>query len=501
MEFSLHLSARSEALLSATEMGNLDEVKLSIKGGAIINAIDPDGRTALHIAAYLKHMKIVKYLLANGADVNAIDWCNKCSPLNYATFNNDLKMIRLFTKSGADMECSEWNGNMPIHTAVEKGYLEIVKYFLENGLDVDITNTKSKMTPLHMAACKAYIEIVDYLLLNKANVRLKDDQNRSAIHYGVKGGNAKVVKILLEKGVDINAKDRFEWTPLYLACRYGYLEIVHLLLKKGAVCNLQGRSQNDSLLHWACENGLLESVKYFISRGVDVDFGTIQEYTLLHVAARFKQIEMVKYLIENGADVNKKTLPKGATPLYFAIKNMCPEVAEFLILNGADLKEADYTGKSILSIALKDVSGDYEESEQSDNVVIAKLIIKYTVLIYNPTENFIQGGCPFFKELSQYYNDCQKEMTSMKNVIIKNSNVSLYQIICDSNKGNAFIQYLRNDTIKKELQNIEDCLKNFSIYGSILPLVQHWVKRGFQRIELLSDADITMKKIAPHLPS
>ncbi|XP_050505286.1 serine/threonine-protein phosphatase 6 regulatory ankyrin repeat subunit B-like [Diabrotica virgifera virgifera] len=390
---------------------------------------------------------------------------------------------------------------MPIHMAAKKGYLKIVKYFLENGIHVDIINKKSKKTPLHMAARGGYIKIVDYLLLNKANVRLKDCQKRSSIHYGVIGGDAEIVHGLMEQGVDINAKDRFKLTPLHLACRSWYLDIAQLLLKNGAVCNLQGRSRNYSPLHLASETGCLEIVKYFISLGVDVNFGTIQEYTLLHAACKWDQIGMVKYLFENGADVNKKTLPKGATPLYFAIKNRSPNVAEFLLLNGADLREAEYKGKSTLSTALKDVSGDYEESEQTEYLVIAKLIIKYTVLIYNPVEKFIEDGCPFFEELSQYYNDCQKEITSMRSVTIKNSTVSLYQIICDSNKGNAFIKYLRNDNIKKELQNIEDYLKDFSIYGDILPLVQHWVKEGLQRMKLLSDADFIMGKIAPKLPS
>uniref|UniRef100_A0A6P7GVC2 Ankyrin repeat domain-containing protein 7-like n=1 Tax=Diabrotica virgifera virgifera TaxID=50390 RepID=A0A6P7GVC2_DIAVI len=321
------------------------------------------------------------------------------------------------------------------------------------------------------------------------------------IHHGVLGGNAKIVKILLEKGADINAKDILKLTPLHLACRDGYLEIVHLLLKKGAVCNLQERSRNNSPLHLASETGCLETVKYFIGLGADVNFGTNQEYTLLHAACKWDKIEMVKFLIENGADVNKKTLPKGATPLYFAIRNMYPEVSEFLLLNGADLKQAQYKGNCPLWIALKHMSGDYPEAEHTKYMVLAKVIIKYTVLIYNHVETIIPDGCPFVTELLQYYNDCQKEITRMRSVIIKNSTVSLYQIICDSNKGNAFIKYLHNDKIKIELQNIEDYLKDFSIYGNILPLVQHWVKEGFQRIELLSDADIIMNQIAPKLPS
>ncbi|XP_050505193.1 ankyrin-1-like isoform X1 [Diabrotica virgifera virgifera] len=506
IEFPLHLASR---------LGNLDAVQQLIEGGAEINEVDSSGLTALHVATFSQHKKVAKYLLAHGADLNAIETYQQETPLNISTGINDHEMVRLLIEAGANMQCLDISGNMPIHIAAKKGYLNIVECFLENGINVDILNEISKMTPLHMAACGGYIEVVDYLLLNNANVHLKDCRSRSSIHHGVLGGKAKIVKMLIEKGVDVNVED-INWTPLHLACRHGNLEIVKLLLENGAVYdNRQGKSRNYSPLLVAIEMGHLEIIKYFISIGVDVNFSTNNEdYTLLHAACTNTQaqvqIEIVKLLIENGADVNKKTLSKGATPLYCAINRMRPYVAELLILNGADLKQSKYKGNSLLSIALNNVERNYEEinrfcgnwSEQTDSMEIARVIIKYTVLIYNPIKTIIQDGCPFFRAFLQYYNDCQKEITSMKSMIIKNTNVSLYRIICDSNKGNnAFVQYLRNDNIKNELQNIEDYLKEFSIYGNILPLVQHWVKKGFQRMELLAHADVMMKKLAPQLPS
>uniref|UniRef100_A0A6P7HEK0 Serine/threonine-protein phosphatase 6 regulatory ankyrin repeat subunit A-like n=1 Tax=Diabrotica virgifera virgifera TaxID=50390 RepID=A0A6P7HEK0_DIAVI len=172
------------------------------------------GRTALHAATDLKLTEVTKYLLAQGADVNAIEKCKEWSPLHYATFNNDLEIIQLLTEAGADMECSDVNGSMPIHMTAEKGYLDIVKYIFEKGVDVDIINQDLRMTSLQLGARGGHFEVVDYLLLNNANVHFKDCKNRSSIHYGVIGGNAKSVHGLIEKGGDINAKDMFKMTPL-----------------------------------------------------------------------------------------------------------------------------------------------------------------------------------------------------------------------------------------------------------------------------------------------
>ncbi|XP_050505213.1 ankyrin-1-like [Diabrotica virgifera virgifera] len=493
---TLPSSIRIWPLHRATKCRSLCDVQHLVEGGALINETDYDGCTALHIAVHSKLTDIVKYLVEKGADVNATEVSRGRSPLHYATFNNDLELVRLLTESGANVQYSSTDVDidMPILFAVEVGNIEIVKYYLENGIDVDVKLGKYKMTPLHIAASRGYIKLVDFLLLNNANVHLKDLQNRSSIHHAVISGKVKIVHDIIEKGVNINDGDIFKWTPLYIACRENYFEIVKLLFQNGAMSNLEERSRNRCPVHLATEMGRIEIIKYFISGGVDVNLGTTEECTLLHVAARFKQIEIVKYLLENGADVNKKI--QGVTPLYVAVDSSCPNVTELLIQNGADLKLAECEGESILSLALEVVRA----YRPRNHTVVVKVIIKYTVLIYNPIEQFIPDGCPFFEELTQYCKDCQKEITGMKNVIIKNSTISLYQIICDSNKHNAFIKYLCNDNIKNEIQNIEDCLKEFSIYSNINPLIQFNIKKGIQRMELFKDADLAMKKFVPKLP-
>ncbi|XP_050519331.1 ankyrin-3-like [Diabrotica virgifera virgifera] len=438
-----------------------------------------DSDTALRIAAKFKHLEIAKYLLAHGADVNAIEAERCWSPLHIATENNDIEMIRLFTEAGANMQCRTlYYGNMPVHVAAYLGYKEIIKYFIEQGIYVDITNT-FKMTPLQIAARNGHCEVVDYLLLNNANVHLRGEENKGSIHYAVLGGNAKIVHRLIEKGVDINISDSNTVTPLLQACKQGCVEIVQLLLENGA----------------------------------DVDFHTNKGYTLLHIACMYHRLGMVKFLLENGAKVNKKTIEK-TTPLYFALsgtrKNKCPswEIAELLILNGADLQQAEYKGNCpLLTVLRNSLLTSLRDLQYEANLhkyeAAAKVIIKYNVLIYNPVETCLPYKwfwCRDFKELEQYYNDCQNEIKSMMRVVIKNTTVSLYQLICESNKGDAFVKYLRNDNIKNELQNIEDYLKDFLIYRNIKPLVQLRVKEGFKKVELLRDSDLIMKKIAPQLP-
>jgi ankyrin repeat protein len=82
---------------------NKDMIKLLINNGADVNAINNDGYTPLMVALSNNYDKdIIELLINNGADVNAInDYWN--TPLIYAlTSINDKDIIQLLLDNGAD---------------------------------------------------------------------------------------------------------------------------------------------------------------------------------------------------------------------------------------------------------------------------------------------------------------------------------------------------------------------------------------------------------------
>ena len=82
---------------------------------------------------------------------------------------------------------------------------------------------------LGLAALYGHAEIVEYLLNGGFDVNLRDEGNRTALHYAVLGNRIEMTKLLISKGADVDAigkiLDQKRSTPLHLAVRLGDCEV------------------------------------------------------------------------------------------------------------------------------------------------------------------------------------------------------------------------------------------------------------------------------------
>jgi ankyrin repeat protein len=132
MEEELDRAGRS-ALHYAALDGDVDRVIELIAQGADVNAVDQaGGHTALHFAAQGQHTETARALLSAGAEVDARDRFGK-TPLSMALFNvrdRDGEVIRVLLASGADPNLKNNNGISP------RGLVETVdNYDLKRFLD------------------------------------------------------------------------------------------------------------------------------------------------------------------------------------------------------------------------------------------------------------------------------------------------------------------------------------------------------------------------------
>lgn len=135
--------------------------------------------TPLTNASNLGYLKVVKFLLEKGVDVNKSN-LRRESPLILATKNQDIDIIRLLVDGGANVNKVSGILETPLFIASRDGFLDGIYFLISKGADVNKSNTHGE-TPLHIAA---------------------------------KNGNKDVIRLLIEKGADVNQKDEKGNTPV-----------------------------------------------------------------------------------------------------------------------------------------------------------------------------------------------------------------------------------------------------------------------------------------------
>ena len=138
-----NLNSRDDAgntlLITASSKGYSDIVKYLVDKGALIDALNPVGQTALNKAIYFGNNKIAKYLISKNADINLTDERFVLLPLVAAVRGNNLEMGRLLLKNGADINrIDSINSFSPIMWATAYQNKEFIQLLLQYKPDLTI---------------------------------------------------------------------------------------------------------------------------------------------------------------------------------------------------------------------------------------------------------------------------------------------------------------------------------------------------------------------------
>jgi ankyrin repeat protein len=206
-----------------------------------------------------------------------------------------------------------------------KRNIRIIQLLIDNGANVNVKDNEGNI-PLNLAYIKGYKEGVECLLDGGANVN-------TLLHLASYDGNLEMIELLFKPklfkskyNIDVNIKNNTGLTSLYVASLQGHQEVVALLLANRADLSIADESGNTPI-HVASSEGKLEVVKVFVnSKGKFV--------------------------------VNIKNSLSGKSPIHYASCNGHPEVAAFLLANGADPIVVDNFGNTPLHVA--SLRGDIE---------------------------------------------------------------------------------------------------------------------------------------------
>ena len=352
------LSGADLRLIDAVRRGDRNAVRALLRNHVDVNVAQPDGSTALLLAADRNDPELVDLLIKAGANVNARNDYG-ATPLYAASAGGNIEILEILLDAKADVNATLVRGETPLMAVADKGNLDAVRLLLDHGADVDARESKGGQSALMWAVAGRHIGIVKLLLDHGADVRARSKGDFTALLFAAQQGDAGSGRLLLESGADINEirkSDRM--TPLIVAAASGHSEFAALLLNHGANPNLTD------------------------------DGGR----TALHYAALDeKRVDLVKALLGHGANPNPRTTKdsprnynagvsfKGATPLLFAASRGNMDTVRVLIAGGADpfMTTDDKTAPlHVASWGGTPYAKDWTEDEKKNLLAVTRLLVE-----------------------------------------------------------------------------------------------------------------------------
>ena len=139
---SLIQQSPQSSLWDAAMSGDVAALSTAIEEGADVNALDvrenPNGRRALNWAASYNHVDAIQILLANGAEINAVNRTG-FTPLHHAAEESSPDAARVLIEAGADVNLPNNAGETPLERARREGHKEVASLLEKAGAKENVT--------------------------------------------------------------------------------------------------------------------------------------------------------------------------------------------------------------------------------------------------------------------------------------------------------------------------------------------------------------------------
>jgi ankyrin repeat protein len=286
-QFSEELQRLHDSILDNDTRLMNDILKSTSEAHALVNEAGDNGRTALHIAIATGNLKLARILIEKGAIANAQDYDGETA-LHLA---EGAPMTNLLLEIGkANPNIPNIDGICALHLAVQRMDAGSVRTLLKHNAKVDIADNTRWFTPLHLATfpgiddhpanARGRTIIVDLLCGgDQLDLNEKDREGNTPLHYAVQIETADagdVVNTLLEKGADPRMANSRNQQPLLLLCHNQalrredvYQECLHSMLFHGADPNQQSDT-GCTPLHLSLYHKDIDSAVQLVNRAAEL---------------------------------------------------------------------------------------------------------------------------------------------------------------------------------------------------------------------------------------
>lgn len=318
--------------------------------------------------------KKVLELVNQGADINFKDFNpgqgGERTALTISIQNDSLEVFRVLMRAGANVLYLPKNNSPynldPLSFAARHGQLDLVEEILGKGVSIEREGSLFCGTALQQAARSSTVEMIQFLLDKGADLKNRDQNGNTALHYSLENPDKSVLEFLLKLGMrvdeekkpkDFRAKSESGITPLAYVTVHGQIKNLEVMLKFAKKIKKSVLSHALFCLP-ADEDLAIEAFRLLEAEGASLKSKNEYDSNILSFySERGEAPKLLNELILAGVDIDQKD-KIGSTPLIYSVACNHPQNVNTLLKNKADVEIKNNFGRSAFHYA----SGD-ERSE------------------------------------------------------------------------------------------------------------------------------------------
>ncbi|XP_069430232.1 cyclin-dependent kinase inhibitor 2A-like isoform X1 [Ovis canadensis] len=121
------METSADLLAAAAARGRADEVRALLEAGALANAPNRYGRSAIQVMM-MGSARVAELLLLHGADPNCADPATLTRPVHDAAREGFLDTLVALHRAGARLDVRDAWGRLPVDLAEERGHRDVARY-------------------------------------------------------------------------------------------------------------------------------------------------------------------------------------------------------------------------------------------------------------------------------------------------------------------------------------------------------------------------------------
>jgi hypothetical protein len=295
------------ALLAAARDGDIERALALLEAGADPDSTpapgERDQRPVLTLAALLPDTRLLRALIAKGADVNrASGGLTALLAATRDSWHGRAEAVMTLLANGASPLATDSEGNTALHGAALSEEPIVAAMLLDAAAPVNALN-RAGVSPLAAACRAANWPLAKYLLEHGAKPAPAEGEPALVAAAGIADDDPTGVKLMLKHRANVNATDAHDRSALMAAAAEGHLQIARALLAAGANPNLADRHGATALME-AARCGASELVQVLADAHADARASDSHDRDALTLACQspHAQAATVRALLALGAE-------------------------------------------------------------------------------------------------------------------------------------------------------------------------------------------------------